>query len=90
MDENKLKSMMHQIVINTGIKLDGRKITNYSGCRTAIMMLKAFDISEDETMIFSGHGSHEGIRAYNIVVMEVSNLSNQSQETTPEPSRQEP
>ncbi|CAG8774821.1 12408_t:CDS:2, partial [Cetraspora pellucida] len=78
------------IVINTEIKLDGRKIMNHSSHRTAIMMLKAFDISENETMIFSEHDSHEGIRAYNIVVMEVSNLSDQSQETTPELSRQEP
>ncbi|CAG8761428.1 12287_t:CDS:2, partial [Cetraspora pellucida] len=40
------------------------KNKNHNGHRTAIMMLKAFDVFEDETMIFSGHGSREGIQAY--------------------------
>ncbi|CAG8731147.1 21085_t:CDS:2 [Cetraspora pellucida] len=64
MGENKLKSMMQQIVINIGIDLEGRKITNHSCRRTAIMILKAFDVPEDEVMIFSGHRSCKDIHAY--------------------------
>ncbi|RIB05107.1 hypothetical protein C2G38_624698 [Gigaspora rosea] len=49
----KLKKMLYQIALNTGIKLDDRKITNHS----TIMILKAADIPEDGLMNFSGHRS---------------------------------
>ncbi|CAG8479835.1 24119_t:CDS:2 [Gigaspora rosea] len=59
MGANKLKV---KIAINVVINLDGkRKITNHSARRTAIMILKASDVPEDEAMIFSGH---RGIRSY--------------------------
>ncbi|CAG8820194.1 23961_t:CDS:1, partial [Gigaspora margarita] len=64
MGANKLKNMLHQIALNTGIKLDDCKITNYSARRSAIMIFKAANIPEDELMNFSGHRSREGIRLY--------------------------
>ncbi|CAG8467411.1 18554_t:CDS:1, partial [Gigaspora rosea] len=46
--------MLYQIALNTGIKLDNRKITNHSACQSAIMILKAADVPENELMNFSG------------------------------------
>ncbi|CAG8581180.1 14586_t:CDS:2 [Cetraspora pellucida] len=65
MGANKLKIILQQIVINIGINFDSnQKITNYNVCCTAIMILKASDIPEDEVMIFSGYHSQEAIQSY--------------------------
>ena len=66
MGTNKLNTMMPKIAELTGINLDNsRKICNHSLRRTAIQRLKDLDVPEDERMVFSGHRSREGIRAYN-------------------------
>ncbi|CAG8558301.1 11223_t:CDS:2 [Racocetra persica] len=62
MDANKLKAILQQIAINTGINLNSkRKITNHSAYRINIIILKASDVL-DEVMIFSEYYSQE---AYN-------------------------
>lgn len=59
MGTNKLREMLRQITEKTGVKIDERKITNHSAGRSAIMILKAADVPEDEIMCFLGHRSRE-------------------------------
>ncbi|CAG8842141.1 12065_t:CDS:2, partial [Gigaspora margarita] len=63
---NRQEGMLCQITEKTEVKIDGRKITNHSARRSAIMILKAADLPEDEIMCFSGHRSHEEIKTYTV------------------------
>ncbi|CAG8745540.1 5550_t:CDS:2, partial [Cetraspora pellucida] len=66
MSEKKLRTMMSHIADLTKINLDnGHRITNHLLCQTAIQRLKDLNVPENERMEFSGHRSHEGIKAYN-------------------------
>ena len=61
----KLRKMMNDIVINTGINLDnGRIITNHSYRCTAIQILKNNGLSDLNLQSFSGHRSRESLADY--------------------------
>jgi hypothetical protein len=61
----KLRKMMNDIAINTGINLNnGRLITNHSCRRTAIQMLKNKGLSDSDLQSFSGHRSRESLADY--------------------------
>ena len=65
MGYTKLRKMMNDIAVNTGINLDnGCKITNHSCCRTAIQMLKNNGLSDSDLQSFSGHRSRESLADY--------------------------
>ncbi|CAI2179740.1 3230_t:CDS:2, partial [Funneliformis geosporum] len=55
--EKKLKLFMKQIATNTGINLDDRKISNHSGRKTLVQILKRLNFSNTECMVSSRHKS---------------------------------
>ena len=65
MGYTKLRKMMNNIATNTSINLNnGRLITNHSGRRTAIQMLKNNGLSDSDLQSFSGHRSRESLADY--------------------------
>ncbi|RIB26066.1 hypothetical protein C2G38_2164347 [Gigaspora rosea] len=61
----KLKIILNQIAVNTGINLaDDQKITNHSTRCTVITLLKQSNVPKDEAMVSSGHRSQEEICIY--------------------------
>ena len=61
MGTNKLRGILHQITLKTGINVDECKIKNHSARRTVIMILKASDVPKDEIMCFSAIDLAKGL-----------------------------
>jgi hypothetical protein len=64
MGENRLKSFMRTIAYETGIELVNRKITNQSGRKTLIQILKDMGKSDYEVMTNSRHKTICGMISY--------------------------
>ncbi|RIB10749.1 hypothetical protein C2G38_2205292 [Gigaspora rosea] len=78
--EKRLGTYLRYIVIASGIDISNRKITNQSGRKTTIQLLKLFGASDYECMAISRHKSQTGFQQYerpknNIQINKLGDLS---------------
>ncbi|RIB21638.1 hypothetical protein C2G38_2175998 [Gigaspora rosea] len=78
--EKRLGTYLRYIVIASGIDISNRKITNRSGRKTTIQLLKSFGASDYECMPISRHKSQTGFQQYerpknNIQINKLGDLS---------------
>ncbi|PKB94213.1 hypothetical protein RhiirA5_480069 [Rhizophagus irregularis] len=62
--EKEIKSFMKKIVTLTGINVDDRKISNHSGRKTLVQILKRRGFSNSECMASTRHKSEQGLARY--------------------------
>jgi hypothetical protein len=55
---------MKQIATQTDINMDDRKISNHSGRKTLVQILKRLNVSNAECMASSRHKSEQGLARY--------------------------
>ena len=55
---------MKKIVDSTGLNVDGRKISNHSGRKTLVQILKRRGFSNSECMASTRHKSEQGLARY--------------------------
>ncbi|CAG8823017.1 16371_t:CDS:2, partial [Cetraspora pellucida] len=63
-----------RLVISCDIDISGRKITNQTGRKTLIQILKALGLSDYETMSISCHKSLKGLASYERLINHVQEL----------------
>ncbi|CAG8705938.1 18545_t:CDS:2, partial [Gigaspora rosea] len=72
--ENFMKGFFKRLVESCDIDTSSRKITNQTGRKTLIQLLKSLGLSDYETMSISRHKSQKGLAAYERPIKHVQEL----------------
>jgi hypothetical protein len=73
-----MKAFFKRLVMSCDIDISNRKITNQTGRKTLIQILKELGLSDYETMSISRHKSQKGLASYERPIKYVQELGYQA------------
>ncbi|GBB88897.1 hypothetical protein RclHR1_09960009 [Rhizophagus clarus] len=71
----RLQGFLHNLAVECGISAEGRKITNHSGRKSLVSLLKELNFTDIEVMSVSRHKSISGLKSYERSSEKLQNVS---------------
>ncbi|GBC05859.1 hypothetical protein RclHR1_06480009 [Rhizophagus clarus] len=71
----RLQEFLHNLAVECGISAEGRKITNHSGRKSLVSLLKELNFTDIEVMSVSRHKSISGLKSYERSSEKLQNVS---------------
>ncbi|PKK74215.1 hypothetical protein RhiirC2_739241, partial [Rhizophagus irregularis] len=71
----RLQGFLHNLATECGVSSEGRKITNHSGRKSLVSLLKELNFTDIEVMSVSRHKSMSGLKSYERSNKKLQNVS---------------